>query len=111
MTVTLTDGIKSVALTGAFIQELSFEEGAENSKTMGMVNGRAEYVHQYIYGTVNKGAVKGRGALTMSPGLGQPHGITAFSGGVLGVTSVKYTEKINDTADWEYVFEHLPHAS
>jgi hypothetical protein len=111
MTCTLTDGIALASLSSAFIQEASLEETVENSKTYGMVSSKAQVVHLYEYGDCTKGNVKGRGALTLAAGIGGSIGVSSISGGVTLVPSVKYTEKLTDTAEWEYSFENYPHAS
>ena len=111
MTLSLTDGIAAATLSGAFVQEYSIDASQEVDETLAMVSGAAEVKHIYPYKIVNKHTVKGRGALSLSLGLAQTHGISGITGGVTHVHNIKYNEKVSGTAEWEFNLNHYPSAA
>ncbi len=111
MTVIIADGITKVTLTGALVQEFGHEETEEVSETSKMINGAAQVAHLYAHTAKGKGSVKGKGDLTLTCGLNRTIGVSMVSGGVTHVGSVKYMEKLTETAEWEFSYTHYPHAA
>ena len=61
------------------------------------------------YRKMTEGSVKGHGALTVVPGVGES-GVSGVAGGVTVITNVKKSENNEDFDGWEYSFKHYPTA-
>ena len=59
---------------------------------------------------MTEGSVKGHGALSVAPGVGDP-GVTGVSGGVTVITELKESEKNEDFSGWEFSFKNYPNAT
>jgi len=91
---------------GALIESVELERKVEQKALKGS-NGNVARVH--VYNPTNSGSVKGHGALSIVPGIGDP-GVAGASAGVTVITSVKETESNDDFGSWEYQYENYPHA-
>jgi len=92
---------------GALIDSVEVEAKIEQKALKGS-DGNVARVH--VFNPTNSGSVKGHGALTVVPGVGNP-GVTGITAGVTVITSVKNSEKNEDFSDWEYQFENYPNAT
>lgn len=116
MTVTIADGITKCTISGALIQSFEHEETEEIAETAKMVSGAAQIVRLYPHMKKSKGSVKGKGDLTLSCGtmstftsIGVAGGLV--TGGMVHVPSVKYSEDLTKTAEWDFSYTHYPNAA
>ena len=91
---------------GALIDSVDVEKKIEQKALKG-TDGNVARVH--VYNPTNSGSVKGHGALTVVPGVGDA-GVAGITGGVTVITSVKESENNEDFDGWEYQFENYPNA-
>ena len=91
---------------GSLIESVELEKKVEQKALKGS-NGNVARVH--VYNPTNSGSVKGHGALSIVPGIGDP-GVTGASAGVTVIASVKETESNDDFSSWEYQYENYPYA-
>lgn len=115
MTLTLADGVTLVTLAGALIQSYEEEATQEVAESSQMVQGAAEITHLYPHSKRSKGTVKGKGALTLSCGTLTVYttigASTLISGGMVHVGSVKVSQELTKTAEWDFSYTHYPHAA
>jgi len=103
---TATFGISRV--TGALIQSVETTDKIEKKVLKGS-NGNDALVKPYNPTTT--GSVKGHGALTVVPGVGDSGVSGLGTGGVTIIDDVKKTEGNEEFAGWEYAFTYYPNAT
>jgi hypothetical protein len=110
MTFTMHHGV--TLHTGTAVQEVSVKYTKQLSKVEGMVSGKTQTLAAYEFGDENTGSVKGKGDVTISPGLASAGLISGtLSGGLTHIGEVSVKEALRGEAEWEYTFTHMPHAA
>ena len=99
--------------TGSAVQEVEVKYGESLSEVLGMVDGRTEIVAAFPHTTKNTGSVKGKGDITISPGLGSAGLISGagITGGLTHIGEVSQKETLGTEAEWNYSFQHMPEAA
>jgi hypothetical protein len=108
MTFTMHHGVSLHA--GTAVQEVSVRYKKALNKVLGMVSGLTQTVAAYSHTAENSGTVRGKGDLTLSPGLGSAS-VTGISGGLTHIDEVGTKETLGTEAEWDFMFTHMPHAA
>lgn len=96
--------------TGTAVQEVTRRFKKSLSQVLGMVGGVTSVVAAYSHTPINTGTVRGKGAITISPGLGSAS-VTGISGGLTHIDEVGDKEVLGTEAEWDYTFTHMPDAA
>jgi hypothetical protein len=95
----------------ALVQKTEVEETMEVDKVLGTVSGVTQVAKAYAHTKVNKFTVTGKGNLTLATGTGGDPELTLISGGVVFISSMKYTQDVSKSSEWTYAGEHYPSAA
>jgi hypothetical protein len=94
--------------TGALIDSVETTDSVQVKELAGS-DGEIARVH--VYKAMTEGSVKGRGEISVVPGVGDP-GVSGLpTGGVTVITDLKKSESNEDFDGWEYSFKNYPHAT
>lgn len=92
--------------TGALIDSVDTTSKIDKKELKGS-DGSVARVHPY--NPTTSFSVKGHGALSLVPGIGDP-GIDGITGGIALIEEVKNSEKNEDFDGWEFSGMHYPDA-
>ena len=92
---------------GALIDSVETDDSVQVKELSGS---DGEIARVKTYRKMTEGSVKGRGTLSVVPGVGDP-GVSGLSNaGVTVITNVKKNESNEDFDGWEYSFKNFPNA-
>lgn len=95
----------------ALVQKTEVEETMEVDKVLATVSGVTQVAKAFAHTKVNKFTVTGNGDITLAAGTGGDPNLTLISGGVVFISSMKYTQDVTKRSEWTYAGEHYPSAS